>query len=584
MSYNLGISCFFHDSSCALIDDNGVICAAEEERFTRKKHDSSFPVNAINFCMKERNLSIDDIDNIIFYENPINKFDRIFNRFIKNLPRSLKLLPDIASQWHNEKLWFKEICVNKLKVNKEKIKYFDHHLSHCYSALLPSGFDDAACLTIDGVGEWSTTNGYFFKNGKIKKIFSINFPNSLGILYSAFTEFLGFEVNDGEYKVMGMAAYGKPIYIDKINNLFKSKSLNDFKLDLDYFTFEYSNKSNLSKKFLDLFGPPRIKESEFLKKDQTSPLNYEINEDQKYYADIAASIQYVIEKQVVDFTVYLKKTTNSKNLVYAGGVAYNGVINEKLIKNKLFENIYIQPAAGDNGASIGAALGYAYENKLSKKFTLNNMYLGKKFNHKDCLETIKNYSFNYQKYNALKEQVEFISNKLIDEKIFGIFNSRFEFGPRALGNRSIVADPRKIESRNIINRSVKYREQFRPFAPVVLDEKASLYFELDENLIKKQPYKYMLAVTKVRENFVNVLPAITHVDGTARIQILKEEDNFFLYQLIQSFGEKTGVYCLINTSFNVRGDPIVNTPNQALQTFANSDIDYLSIENIVVSK
>ena len=585
MKYILGISCFFHDSSACIISDNEIIAAAEEERFTRKKHDNSFPENAIKFCLEKADIKPADLDAIVFYENPIIKFDRVIKTLIKKFPKSLNIFKSVAIDWHSDKLWFKEKCKKFLNIDRKKIFFFDHHKSHLYSALIPSNFKQSACLTIDGVGEWITTEGSIFKNNSLNKLFSVNFPSSLGILYSALTEFLGFEVNEGEYKVMGLAAYGEPIYGDKIEKLFNFRNEDGFELNMEYFSFEYSMQTNLTKKFFNLFGEKRKSESEFLKKEQTHPKLFELNPYQKYYADIAASLQLVMQDQILLFVKKLKKKSGLDSLIYAGGVAYNGVINEEILKSSGFKNVFIQPAAGDNGAAIGAALGFRFEKqKSSENFLFKNMYLGKSYTSEECINEIENFSFKKKIYNSIEDQAEFLASQIFNEKIVGFFRSAFEFGPRALGNRSIIAHPGTMQMKNKINKSVKFREQFRPFAPVVIDKWANTYFEINKEKGLQQPYKYMLAVAKTKEDYVDKLQAVTHVDGTARVQILSEDDNKLLYNVITKFGELSGIYCLVNTSFNIRGEPMVGSPYDALKTFSYTDLDILSLENVILTK
>ncbi len=585
MAFTLGISCFFHDSAACLIDDDKIICAAEEERFTRIKHDNSFPINAINFCLEKANIKSENLGTVVFYENPVTKFDRVFKTLVKNFPKSISIIKDVATDWHSNKLWFKEICNQKLNIDKNKIKFFNHHESHLYSALIPSGFKNAACLTIDGVGEWITTEGSIFKNNNIEKSFSVKFPHSIGILYSALTEFLGFEVNDGEYKVMGLAAYGEPKYVDKIEKLFLYRNKNDFKLNLNFFSFEYSNKTNLTKNFIDLFGKPREPESKFLLSEQLSPMQFKLDNYQKYYADVASSLQFVVRDQILLFVKHLRQISDSENLIYAGGVAYNSVINEEILKSSGFKKVFIQPAAGDNGGALGAALGFNWKLRVNKSnYTLENVYLGKSYSEKDCLNELENYSFKIKKFKNKDEQAKYLAELIFQNKIIGFFRSGFEFGPRALGNRSIIADPRKIQMKNKINKSVKYREQFRPFAPVVLDKKVDEYFDINKTQSLRQPYKFMLSVAKTKKNMIDNLQAVTHVDGTARVQILYENDNPLLYKVIEEFGNISGVYCLINTSFNIRGEPMVASPKDALKTFTYSDLDILSLENYIIAK
>lgn len=583
--YILGISCFYHDSSAALVNDDGIIAAAEEERFSRIKHDNSFPNNSINFLLNFAKINFNDLDAVIYYENPVIKFDRVFNRFIKNLPKSLKVFNQIANSWNEDKFWIKEIISKKYKYDKKKIFFENHHTSHASSSFFSSGFKNSATLTVDGVGEWTTSEFGTYDQNKIKKINKILFPNSLGILYSAFTEYLGFEVNEGEFKVMGLASFGEPLYIDKIEKLFLHRNEKSFEINMDYFSFENSLKTNLTNKFLNLFGEPRAQESIFLNEDQKHPLSANVNLKQKYFADIASSIQYVINDQIIKMSKYLFKETNQTNLSYSGGVAYNGVINQNILDKSGFEKIFIQPAAGDSGASIGAAQSYFSKNfKLNReKFSQKNTYLGKSYTSIDFEDCIKNYSFENDKLSD-EILVNFVSDQLSKKKIFGYFDGRFEFGPRALGNRSILADPRTINMKNKINYSVKNREIFRPFAPIVIYEKALEYFEIEKKNIDSALYKYMLAVVKVKSKYVEKLQAVTHIDQTARVQILRHEDNSRLYNIIKNFGDLTGIYALVNTSFNKRGEPIVASPYDAIQTFAWSELDYLVVNNYLVSK
>ena len=579
MNFVLGISCFFHDSAAALVSDQEIICAADEERFTRVKHDSRFPVNAIKFCLSNSNININDIDALVFHEDPAVKFDRVSKSFIKNLPKSLTIAKDIISSWHNEKLWLKETAIRELKIPSTKIHFSEHHFSHSSSAYYPSGFKEAATLTLDGVGEWITSQGGLQSDKDFKKSWHINFPHSLGLLYSSFAEFLGFEVNEGEFKVMGMAPYGSPKYIDKIEKLFIKRNSVSYEMDMDFFTYEYSNKSNLGKKFYNLFGDPRKKESPFLS-DSKKNL---ILENQVYFADIASSLQNVIEDQIVNMAKNLRVSTKSDNLCYAGGVAYNSVANGKIINESGFKNVWIQPAAGDNGAALGAALAFQASKNSNNKYSMQTASLGKSYNEKECINVLEKVGLNYKILNE-KEIIELTAEQISQGKIIAWFDGRFEFGPRALGNRSILADPRYIETKNKVNLSVKYREIFRPFAPMVTKESASNFFEFGKNTVNQQPFKFMLAVTKVKENFRDKLQAITHVDGTARVQIVDEINSNKVHKLLKAFESKTNFPILLNTSFNKRGEPMVASPGDAIQTFMWSDLDILVLNNIFIKK
>ena len=464
----------------------------------------------------------------------------------------------------------------------------NHHDSHLCSAFFTSNFENSATFAADGVGEWGGAVGSIMSSNSKKNIMKIKFPHSLGILYSALTEFLGFEVNDGEYKVMGMAAYGEPIYQDKIENLFISRTGDNFELDLDYFSFEYSQKTNLTKKFINLFGEKRIPESEFFEREERYVSDFKLKKNQKYYADIAASIQAVIEDQILKMTSSLRKKSNNDNLCYAGGLAYNCVANKKIMELSGFKKINIQPAAGDNGSAIGCALDF-YNSNIKRiipgQFQQNTTYLGKKYNENQIKDALSNYEFDHLNFNNNEKDLsDRIAEELSSSKIFGIVRGRFEFGPRALGNRSIIADPRDISMKSKINKSIKYREIFRPFAPIVLEKYADKYFDFGKIKTNLQPYEYMLAVSNVKTEYIDKLQCIAHADRSARVQILKEAKNPFLYKIIKKFGDITGIYCLVNTSFNLRGEPMVASPLDALKTFAWSEIDHLVIENYLISK
>lgn len=586
MNYVLGISCFFHDSSAALISDKGIVAASEEERFSRVKHDSRFPSKSIKFCLQQAGIQASDLTAVVFYEDPVLKFDRIIKRLVKNFPKSLKIILEVASNWHEEKFWFKEIVEKKLGIKKSKIFFSNHHSSHLSSVFFTNNLTKSAFLTIDGVGEWEMCTGGLISEKKKIKNFNVNYPHSLGLLYSTLTEFLGFEVNEGEFKVMGMAAYGEPKYVDKIEKLFIFRNKKGFELDLDFFEFEYSLKTNLSKKFLNLFGQKREKNSPFFKTEEVKQGSFSIFDEQKYYADIAASIQEVLNNQVLQLSTSLFEDNKVDNLCYAGGVAYNGVINSSLMRYSGFKNIYIPPVAGDNGAALGCALNYYNQNISANNnsyFLLENSYLGKEYNNDEIIEKIKKYGYHYEEIKDEK-MIEFLSEQLNQKKIIGLFRGRFEFGPRALGNRSIIADPRSIEMKNIINKSIKFREIFRPFAPVVLDKYANEYFDLDIYPGSLQPFKFMTSVANVRDKFLDKLQCVAHVNKSSRIQILEKKQNKFLYDLIDSFGKLSGVYCLVNTSFNLRGEPMVASPEDALKTFSWSNIDFLILENFLVKK
>lgn len=465
-------------------------------------------------------------------------------------------------------------------------------MSHAYSAFGPSGFESAASLTLDGVGEWETATFGVFEKGQYRKIGRNIFPNSLGIMYSAFAEFLGFEVNDGEFKVMGMAAYGEPIYKRKIEKLFKVRSNLKIVLDMSYFVFDRSNKTNISKKFLDLFGPIRRPESQFLSAD-TDVVSFTnskelVLEEQKVYADVAASLQAVFEETILNLVHELQKITGQKNLVFAGGVALNSVVNGRIIQESNFKNIFIQPAAGDSGAALGAAfcaLGpVLYSDR--QKFMYKTGALGQAYDRSDIVKSIKlNKITNFHEWSNSEDLTDEIVKRLLRGEVGAIMRGGFEFGPRALGNRSIIADPRTSKMKARVNHAVKFRELFRPFAPIVTNEDAPDFFQFfaPEN-VNSQPFSFMMGVTKVHESKQKQLEAITHVDGTARVQIVHEKNDRFLHNLLSNFGKVSGVPVLMNTSFNRRGEPIVNSPDEAISAFLWTDIDFLVMESFVLYK
>ncbi len=589
----LGISAFFHDSAAALVSDQeGILAAAEEERFTRKKHDHNFPMNSINYCMKESGLVYSEIDLVAFYEEPWSKLNRVCYNYLKTLFKTDIKLGEIASGWINQKLWVREFIVNNLGLPSHKIKFFPHHLSHAYSAFGPSGFDSAACLTLDGVGEWETATFGVFEDGNYKKIRSHFFPNSLGLLYSAFAEFLGFEVNDGEFKVMGMAAYGTPKYKDKIEKLFTKKSGIEIEIDMSFFVFDRSNKTNLSRKFADSFGPSREKESQFLSADlDVISFNNSkelILDSQKYYADIAASLQAVFEEIVLDMVQEIHDLTGKEKLVYAGGVALNSVVNGRIVQESKFKEVFIQPAAGDSGGALGAAfcaLGPAlYANRDT--FYYKTGSLGQAYTRAEIEKSIHtNKISNFQEWSCTEELTKELVKRILKGEVGALMRGGFEFGPRALGNRSIIADPRTSKMKARVNHAVKFRELFRPFAPIVTKEAASIFFDFRApEKIDSQPFAFMMGVTRVRETARSQLEAVTHVDGTARVQIVHEENDPFLHGLLSEFGKVSGVPVLMNTSFNRRGEPIVNSPDEAISAFLWTDIDFLVMETFVLFK
>mgnify|MGYP001397017286 CR=1 FL=1 len=589
----LGISAFYHDSAAAIIVDGKIIAAAQEERFTRKKHDSSYPYNAVEFVLKFAKLKLSEVDHIVFYEKPFLKFERLLETYVAFAPRGFKQFTKSMPTWLREKLFQKNMLMKLLKEHdhnfkdEKRIYFSEHHLSHAASAFFPSPFNEAIVLTADGVGEWATTTVAIGagKDLSIKK--EIHFPHSLGLLYSAFTYYTGFKVNSGEYKLMGLAPYGEPKYIDLIkNNLIDIKKDGSFKLAQEFFDYATGLKMT-SNKFDKLF--------------KQSPRDSKKEKLTQFHMDVAASIQKVTEEVMIKMATSLREEFNIKNLCLAGGVALNCVANGKILEKKIFDNIWIQPAAGDAGGSLGAALAlWHLELKQERKTSNNDMkgsYLGPSFSQKEIENELKNLNANFEVLGE-NELIEKTAESLSLGDAIGWFQGRMEFGPRALGGRSILGDPRSPSMQKNLNLKVKYRESFRPFAPSVLREDLDKWFKLNADS------PYMLLVAEVLENKkiqmtneekklfgiekLNIkrsdIPAVTHVDYSARIQTVHEETNPLYYLLIKKFKEKTNCPVLINTSFNVRGEPIVNTPKDAFNCFMGTEMDKLVIGNCFLSK
>ncbi len=590
--YILGISCYFHDAAATLIKDGVVIAAAEEERFSRIKHDFEFPENAINFCLNLEGIEVEDLEYIVFFEKPFVKFERLLLCTMQTFPRSMKLFREAMITWLGDKLWIRHLLQTKLGVDSSKILFSEHHLSHAASSFYCSPFNEAAILTVDGVGEWTTATLGIGRGTDIQLLKEIKFPNSLGLLYSAFTAFLGFEVNEGEYKVMGMAPFGDPKYVDQVYEVVNVDEEGGFELDMDYFSFHYSSDKTFTKKFEKLFGKPRDPKAEFFTDASGYPSYFgdkpddydEIAKQNQYYADIAASIQVVTEQIMVKMANYAYNETGLKYLCMAGGVALNSVANRKILAQTPFEEIYIQPAAGDGGASTGAAL-YCYHAMLGKprNFVMEHAYWGEEHSPAATQEFLKENDIPYELIEDDQKLFERVVDSIQNGKVIGWHQGRFEYGPRALGNRSILADPRSKEMKDIVNVKIKFREPFRPFAPSILVDRAGEYFDLDEPE-KHYPARFMLYVTNVREEKRDILPAITHVDGTGRLQTVRKDTNPKYYKLIETFGDATGVPVLLNTSFNLKGEPVVNTPAEAFSSFSASGMDLLVLGNYLVTK
>ncbi len=593
MSTILGISAFYHDSAATLIKEGKILAAAQEERFSRKKHDADYPLNAINYVLREADLKLNKVDYIVFFEKPFLKFERLLETYLAFAPRGFKSFSLSMPIWLREKLFQKKFLFDKLKLHDEnfndigKIKFSEHHYSHAASAFFPSPFKEAIVLTLDGVGEWATTTVAVGKENNLKIIKEIHFPHSLGLLYSAFTYYAGFKVNSGEYKLMGLAPYGNPIYKDMIlKNLLDLKTDGSFRLNMDYFNYA-TGLTMTNQKFSNLFK----KQPRDPKKDLLT----------QFHMDIASSIQSVTEEIILRITKNLAKDYNIKNLALAGGVALNCVANGKILKEKLFDNIWIQPASGDAGGSLGAALAYWYrelkQTRAEYKDQMKGSYLGPKFNNDQIENELKNVDAVFEKKEP-QEITSIIAKELANNKIVGWFHGRMEFGPRALGGRSILADPRSEKMQKELNLKIKYRESFRPFAPAVLRENLTEWFELDYD----SPYMLFVADIKRSKQIkmsekdeklfgidkLNIkrstLPAVTHVDYTARIQTVHKDTNPRFHELISKFNEITKCPVLVNTSFNVRGEPIVCSVKDAFNCFMGTNLDILVLEDFVLYK
>ena len=593
MTSVLGISAFYHDSAAAIIVEGEIIAAAQEERFTRKKHDASYPKNAINYVLKEAGLKLNEVDHVVFYEKPFLKFERLLETYIGFSPDGFRSFSMSMPLWVSEKLFQKKMLFDSLKEQDnnfndiKKINFSEHHLSHAASAFFSSPYEEAIILTLDGVGEWATTTVSLGKNNKINILNEIHFPHSLGLLYSAFTYFLGFKVNSGEYKVMGLAPYGKPIFKDIIlDKLIDVKEDGSFRLNMDYFNYA-TGLTMTNNKFAKLFNMKR-REPE--------------NELFQIHMDMAASIQAATEEIVLKITRFLFREFKLPNLCMAGGVALNCVANGKILKEGLFKNIWIQPASGDAGGALGAAQAFYYQEldnkrKILKTDSMNGSYLGPQFTDDQVEDELKIVGANYKKL-TLDQVIKDTAKALSEEKAVGWFQGRMEFGPRSLGNRSIIADPRSEKMQKNLNLKVKYRESFRPFAPAVLFEKVSEWFEINS----ESPYMLLVAdvkkskqlqMTNEQKNLFGIdklnvkrssIPSVTHVDYSARIQTVHKETNPIFHKLIEEFEKITKCPVLVNTSFNVRGEPIVCSATDAYNCFMGTDLDVLVCNNFILHK
>ncbi|MGB7338122.1 MAG: carbamoyltransferase [Phototrophicaceae bacterium] len=595
--YILGISAFYHDSAAALIHDGRIVAASMEERFSRKKHDNSYPTQSIQFCLDLAGITANDLDYVVFYEKPLVKFERILLSTLKTFPKSWDVWKEAMVSWLKEKLWVKNVIINQTGVHYSKVIFSDHHMSHAASAFFTSPFKEAAVLTVDGVGEWTTTTmgkaTSFFEGetgvNNIELFSEQRFPHSLGLLYSTFTAWLGFRVNNGEYKVMGMSPYGQARYTDKIEKVVNiDYSSGAYSLNMDYFDYQHSIERSYSQKFIDLFGEARVPDAEFITLATNPELKTETStmKQNQYYADVAASIQHVTEEALIAILKELHARTGLKNVVMAGGVALNTKANWRLLNETPFEEIFIQPAAGDDGGALGAAL-WAYhmlEGKPRTEKKMPHSYWGKEYTDAECKAFLDEKGI---KYESFEDRPQALVDVLVDEMannqmVVGLHQGRFEWGPRALGNRSILADPRSAEMKEVVNTKIKFREPFRPFAPVILRDRAAEYFDYPDVQTHEAP-RYMLMVAPFKDEVKHKVEAVNH-EGTGRLQAIDRESNPRYYDIVKGFGDATGVPVVLNTSFNLRGEPIVNTPNEAFNTFRNSDIDLLALGSFLVRK
>ena len=590
--YILGVSCYFHDAAAALLHNGVLVAAAEEERFTRKKHDYDFPQHAIEFCLQRAGIRGGDLDYVVFFEKPFVKFERLLLTSLQTFPRSHRVFREAMVSWFGDKLWVKTLLRERLGVPDSHVLFSEHHLSHAASAFFCSPFEQAAILTIDGVGEWATASIGVGRGTEVRLLKEIRFPHSLGLLYSTFTAFLGFEVNEGEYKVMGMAPYGTPRYVDKVYKLIRPFDDGSFELDMDYFSFHYSTEKTFNGKFEALFGPPRDANDHFFTAATGYPSYFgnqpgnfaELANRNEYYADVAASIQQVTEEIILKMAFRAYKETGLTKLCMAGGVALNSVANGRVFREGPFEEIFIQPSAGDGGGALGSAQ-YAYHTLLgqARRFTMQHAFWGEEHAPADINKFLVENNIPHQEFGSEEALLQRVAGELSGGKVVGWFQYRFEWGPRALGNRSILADPRRPEMKDVVNAKIKFREPFRPFGPSVLVDQAEQFFEI-ACPAKHYPARFMLYVVKVKENKRQAVPATTHVDGTARVQCVHPETAPRFYRLIQLFSQATGVPVLLNTSFNLRGQPIVNTPIEAFQTFSRSGMDAVVLDRFLIEK
>ena len=569
--YILGISCYYHDASAALLKDGTIVAAAEEERFTREKHDTSFPLNAIKFCLESQGITIKDISCIGFYEKPFLKFERILSQHIEMFPRTLKTFVSSLPSWINEKLRVPKTIRKKLKY-KGDVLFIHHHLAHAASTFLVSPFEKAAVVTIDGVGEWTTTTYGYAEGNDIHLMKEIKFPHSLGLLYSTITAYLGFSVNNSEYKVMGLAPYGNMNsetnhYYKKLKQVIDIKEDGSYRLDLSYFVFHYKDRMPSKKMCRLLDGPITKKNSKMTQR----------------HKDIAAALQLIYEEVLFKILNQAHEVTRCDNLVLSGGCGLNSVANGKIISKTPFKKVWIQPNASDGGTSIGVA-SYIYHTVLGNKreYVQDNAFLGPEFSKQEIGDFLQKNNIKHIEFKDGEALIQTVANLIHSNNVVGWFQGKMEWGPRALGNRSILANPVNPKAKELLNEKVKHREKFRPFAPVVCDDDALKYFECDEPI--PEPADFMLMVYPIKKEWHAKIPAVTHVDGSGRLQVVKKHQNRVYYDLIKEFGRLSGIPILINTSFNIRGEPIVCTPYDAYKCMMGTGIDCLVIGNFLVKR
>jgi len=588
----LGVSCYFHDASAAILRDGRLIAAAEEERFSRIKHDFGFPARAVEFCLREAGIRGADLDYVAFFEKPFVKFDRILQTAFAEVPKSAAVFRQAITAWLLDKLWVKNRIRETVGIADDRILFAEHHQSHAASAFFCSPFDEAAILTVDGVGEWATATTGRGRDRAVTLTHEIHFPHSLGLLYSAFTAFLGFEVNEGEYKVMGMAPYGRPRFVEEVRKLINVERDGAFSLNLEYFDFQHSTTRTYSDAFVKLFGEPRPVETLFFTETSgfpsyfgDKPSNYAaLAAANQRYADLAASIQAVTEETLLTLARAACERAGTTKLCMAGGVALNSVANGRILREAGVTDLFIQPAAGDSGAALGAAL-FAYHQILGQPrgFVMEHAAWGQQHSMDAIRAAAAATGFRVEECRDEEAMLARAAELLASGRVLGWHQGRFEWGPRALGQRSILADPRRADMKDTVNVKIKFREPYRPFAPSVLQESADDYFDT-AGASSQYPARFMLLVEPVKEGARAVLPATTHVDNSARLQTVVESASPRYHALISRFAQETGVPVVMNTSFNLRGEPIVNTPAEAISTFSRSGLDALVMDLLILHK